>query len=63
MRKDPYASQNRIVPEEDKPAEERGLYLHPQAYDQPRSRHIHYERERAHEESQATLNDQAREFF
>lgn len=63
VRKDPYAALNRIVPEGDKPEAERGLYLHPEAYDQPRSRHIHFERENAHDASQETLKGQAAELF
>jgi hypothetical protein len=35
IRNDPYAQQNRIVPVQDKSAEERGKYLHPEAYGQP----------------------------
>lgn len=32
IRQDPYAEHNRIAVEEDKPEEERGTYLHPEAY-------------------------------
>ncbi len=32
VRQDPYAEANRIAVEEDKPEEERGTYLHPEAY-------------------------------
>lgn len=32
IRQDPYAEANRIMVEEDKPEEERGTYLHPEAY-------------------------------
>ena len=35
IRKDPWANANRIQVEEDKPAKERGYYLHPDVYDQP----------------------------
>lgn len=38
IRQDPYAEANRIVVEENKPPEERGTYLHPQAYGQPPTR-------------------------
>jgi hypothetical protein len=38
IRQDPYARANRIVVEEDKPPEERGTYLHPEAHGQPESR-------------------------
>jgi len=40
VRKDPYANQNRVVPEVDKAPEERGLYLYPEAYGLPRERGI-----------------------
>jgi len=33
IRHDPFANANRIIVEEPKPAEERGTYLHPEAYD------------------------------
>jgi hypothetical protein len=35
VRQDAYANRNRIAVEEDKPAQERGLYLHPEAFNQP----------------------------
>jgi hypothetical protein len=35
IRKDPWANANRIQVEEDKPAKERGYYLHPDLYGQP----------------------------
>ncbi|OKI37113.1 hypothetical protein A6A29_41145 [Streptomyces sp. TSRI0281] len=63
VRQDPYATRNRIVPEEDKPEEERGLYLHPDAYDQSLSQHVNFEREGAHEKSQSALKDQAAELL
>ena len=40
VRKDPYAEQNRVIPEVDKSPEERGLYLYPEAYGLPRERGI-----------------------
>ena len=36
VRHDPYAEQNRIQVEVDKPAEERGTYLYPEAYGAPK---------------------------
>jgi hypothetical protein len=39
-RHDPYSEQNRTPVEQDKPEEERGLYLHPEAYGQPESKQI-----------------------
>ena len=35
IRQDAYANSNRITVEGDKPASERGSYLHPEAFDQP----------------------------
>ena len=35
IRRDPWANSNRIEVEEDKPAKERGYYLHPELYGQP----------------------------
>lgn len=40
IRHDPYAEQNRIVVEEDKPAAEQGKYLYPAAYGRPQSEGI-----------------------
>src|ERR687889_164495 len=40
IRKDPWANANRIRVEEDKPAKERGYYLHPDVYDQPEDKRI-----------------------
>jgi hypothetical protein len=39
-RKDAYAQANRIVPEVDKPANERGKYLHPALFGQPQSKSV-----------------------
>ncbi|MEV5881943.1 hypothetical protein AB0L74_04350 [Streptomyces sp. NPDC052020] len=63
VRQDPYAVRNRISPEEEKSEGERGLYLHPEAYDQPRSSDINYERERAHEIIKSDLQKRAAELF
>jgi hypothetical protein len=35
IRRDPFADEHRMQVEEDKPARERGKYLHPELYDQP----------------------------
>jgi hypothetical protein len=43
IRHDPYAEQNRIPVEEDKPAKERGTYLYPQGYGQPETKGRDYE--------------------
>ena len=40
IRQDPFANANRIPVEEDKPASERGSYLHPEAYGPPASRNV-----------------------
>ena len=40
IRKDPWANANRIEVEEDKPAKERGYYLHPDVYSQPEEKGI-----------------------
>ena len=40
IRKDPWANANRIQVEEDKPAKERGYYLHPDVYGQPEEKGI-----------------------
>jgi hypothetical protein len=42
IRHDPYANQNRIPVEENKPADERGTYLYPQGYGQPATKGIDY---------------------
>ncbi len=44
IRQDPYANRHRIPVEEDKPASEQGTYLHPDAYDQPASKGVNYQR-------------------
>jgi hypothetical protein len=40
VRKDPFANARRIVVEEDKAADERGLYLHPEAHGKPETQSI-----------------------
>lgn len=45
VRKDPFAAGNRIIVEEEKPEEQRGKYLHPEAYGRARSLSIDFERE------------------
>lgn len=40
IRKDAYAAANRIPVEEEKPADERGYYLHPEVFNQPPSKGI-----------------------
>ena len=38
IRKDPFAEKNRVIAEEEKSPDERGKYLHPEAYGQPAER-------------------------
>ncbi|HMB93137.1 MAG TPA: hypothetical protein VKP65_19960, partial [Rhodothermales bacterium] len=45
IRQDRWANENRIIVEEDKPAEERGYYLHPKLYGQPEERSIQWARD------------------
>jgi hypothetical protein len=47
IRRDPYAETHRIPVEEDKPPEERGTYLHPQAYGQPETMGLVYRQAQA----------------
>jgi len=42
IRKDPYAEQNRVIPEVEKSAEEKGKYLHPKAYGKPENMGVNY---------------------
>jgi len=44
VRNDPYAKQNRVVPEVDKSKEEKGLYLYPESYGLPKEMSIDYQR-------------------
>jgi len=47
VRKDPFAEQNRVIPEVDKQPGEQGLYLYPEAYGLPRSRGIAFDSPKA----------------
>ncbi len=40
IRRDPWAEKNPIVVEEDKPEQERGYYLHPEAYGRPEAKSL-----------------------
>jgi len=42
IRQDPYAQAHPIIVEEEKPADERGTYLHPELYGQPEERGLNY---------------------
>jgi hypothetical protein len=44
IRRDPYAEQNRIPVEQEKPANERGTYQHPVEWAQPESKGVSYEK-------------------
>jgi hypothetical protein len=46
IRHDAYANAHRIVVEEDKPAAERGYYLHPEAFGQPETKGVKYAHQR-----------------
>jgi hypothetical protein len=46
IRHDPYAEAHQVSVEEDKPADERGKYLHPTEWGQPESKGIDYEEQR-----------------
>src|SRR5215204_4451644 len=45
VRQDAYAEAHRIPVEEAKPAEERGTYLHPEAFGQPAEKSVHHARQ------------------
>jgi hypothetical protein len=49
IRKDPWAEQNRIPNEVEKPASEKGTYLNPEVYGQPKSKGLGYNAENAPE--------------
>ncbi len=57
VRKDPFANMHRILVEEDKPADERRTYLHPEAYGQPETRGVGYARETELKEQQPEVPD------
>jgi hypothetical protein len=44
IRKDLFANMHRLVVEEDKQADERGTYLHPEAYGKPQTQSVEYTR-------------------
>lgn len=52
-RKDAFAKANPLVVEEDKPADERGFFLHPEAHGAPKERGIETERQRRLKEAEA----------
>jgi hypothetical protein len=54
IRQDPYANANRIPVEEDKPANEKGKYLHPTEWGQPASAGIDYEKEQQAQQASET---------
>jgi hypothetical protein len=55
IRHDPFANANRIKVEEEKPAEERGLYLHPEAMGFDRTKYINYANEKAAEDNSGAV--------
>jgi hypothetical protein len=54
IRQDAWAEENRILVEEDKPAEEQGFYLHPTIFGQPQERSILWAR---HPEAMRTTQE------
>ena len=42
VRNDPFAKEHKTVTEEDKPTDERGLYLHPELYGQPQEKWVDF---------------------
>ena len=63
IRKDTYANANRIQVEEDKPAKERGYYLHPDLYGQPEEKEISYlliPKDKREELARALINENKR---
>jgi len=54
MRQDPFANANRVQVEVDKPANERGTYLHPEAWGQPQELQVDCVREAREAEAKAT---------
>jgi hypothetical protein len=60
IRQDAYAKAHRIVVEEEKPPAERGFYLHPEVFGQPKEKGIHWahrpEQTRPSQKEQAALN-------
>ena len=55
IRQDAWAQKNRIPVEELKRADERGLYLHPEAFGQPESRGMNYQLRKAAEEKRPVI--------
>jgi len=61
IRKDPFAELNRIQVEVDKPAQEQGKYVHPEAYGLGEEYGIHYERHKRMEEKLQAKSDRRTE--
>ncbi len=45
VRNDAYARKNRLIPEQDKPNDEKGKYLNPEVFDLPKNKNIHFHEE------------------
>jgi hypothetical protein len=56
-RKDALASMNPFLVEEDKPADEAGTYLHPEAHGKPETQGVDYTREKELKENQTAVPD------
>ena len=59
IRQDPYAEANRIVVEEEKPEEERGTYLHPEAYGMSETKGLTYKQAQEHLTERKTRGKQS----
>jgi len=58
VRNDPYAQAHPVQPEVEKPADEKGQYLHPELYGQPESKGIGYEDRQRLRKASATPQEQ-----
>lgn len=58
VRNDPYAQAHPVQPEVDKPADEKGKYLHPELYGQPENKGIGYEDRQKMEQASPKLPEQ-----
>ncbi len=57
IRQDPYAEANPMEVEEEKPAEEQGTYLHPEAYGLPETKCLTYKKAQEHRAKHATATE------
>jgi len=59
IRRDAYAEAHRIPVEEDKPADEQGFYLHPEAFGQPEERGVEWARDPEEMRRMRQMHDEA----